>query len=138
MRESLSKLEVLCMLISFGTVIMITLSQANTDQDLPSSDENSTDKRMFLSSNDNMAGLVGCIFCVCVGLINGLISVQTRVMSELGIPVTMFHVGFFACVATAVWLLAEHAISGEGTLRILTLESGQLCSCLLSGFINVL
>ena len=79
---------------------------------------------MILSSNDSLAGLVGCIFCVCVGLINGLVSVQTRVMTELGILVTMFHIGFFACLATAAWLLVEHAVSGEGKLRILTLESG--------------
>ena len=62
------------MLISFGAVIMITLSQASVDENI-SQEQDSKDERMILSSNDSMAGLVGCIFCVCVGLINGLVSV---------------------------------------------------------------
>lgn len=93
---------------------------------------------MILKENDAMAGLVGCMCILSVGLINGLVSVQTRMMQEISVIVTMFYVGLCATVLTAVWILIEHAVSGEGKLRILTLEFDQFLWCVLTGICNTL
>ena len=98
------------MLVSFAAVVLITVSQSmNNDSDEKGEDKEEKE-RLILADNDTLAGLVGCLCILALALINGIVSVQTRMMQTVSVVVTMFYIGVFSSVLTAVWLLIEFAV----------------------------
>ena len=76
-----------------------------------------------MHDNDKLASLLGCFCVLSTGLLNGVISVQTRMMQSISVLVTVFYVGFVATILTAIWLLIEYASdSDQSQLRILKLD----------------
>ena len=108
-KEGITKLEMLSFVISFGGVLMITLSQARVKDDF--TDVEAVDEeteRLLFKDNDTMAGLIGCICALLVAFLNGVVSVQTRMMQDLSVVVSAFYVGVIASQSTLFWLAIEY------------------------------
>ena len=63
---------------------------------------------MILKDNLAMAGLVGCLCVIGQAFINGVVSVQTRMMQHVSVIVTMFYIATISTFCTMIWLIIEH------------------------------
>ena len=72
--ETISLVEAIAMVLSFAAVILITVEQSEDETDEPKHE------RLIFKDNDALAGLIGCLCVIGQGFINGVVSVQTRMI----------------------------------------------------------
>lgn len=105
------------MVVSFGGVILITLSvSSQTDGD--GDEEKEAKKKWIFNDNAAMAGVVGCTCVLTMAILNGVMSVQTRIMQKISVIVTLFYVGACSTLLTAIYLLIEHYVAGRDHVRL--------------------
>lgn len=89
--ERLSFPVLVAMLISFVGVVLVTYDQSR-QQDAEGGDQQP--EMTLFKDKAALAGLVGCLCVLTHAFINGVVSVQTRLMQEISVPVTLFYIAF--------------------------------------------
>lgn len=111
--ESMSRFEIVAMVISFGAVMLIAFGRSNQE---------SQDKEfepMFFSDNLKMASFVGILMSLILSMANGTLSVLTRMMQSISVATMMTYIALISLIIYTVALTIENLASGGGPLRCL-------------------